>query len=376
MLKLASTLLLSGTLALHAATIDVDSADSFRAALTAAKPGTHIRVAPGKYKGEFTATALSGTLEEPIIVEGADGDTPTEIFGGRFGFQLNGCSFWKISNLSVKQAEVGFDINDNERQTPTKGILLTSIATHSTRLQGIKLSGVDAFRIEKSEFNGGAVEAPVIDMLGCHHGVITQTSVSGRGYGAQARGGSSDIVIEKSEFKGTLACGVKIGGYTRTVPRNQQSTRPPEMGLAGRMIELFRPEDANYEARNITVEDCMMIECRLPFVISGAEDTIVRYNTLIHPAPNAVMIMQENPSREMIPCRNGTFSNNRIVFNQRLSPAILVYPNVDRSSFRFEKNAWYCDVAPAASSSLLNVGVKERYSTVGVKNPVNAGVRK
>ena len=51
--------------------LTVRNAEQLRAALREAKPGTHIRVAPGEYQGGIYLQNVQGAAEKPIVIGGA-----------------------------------------------------------------------------------------------------------------------------------------------------------------------------------------------------------------------------------------------------------------------------------------------------------------
>src|SRR6185295_6848225 len=97
---------------------------------------------------------------------------------------------------------------------------------------GIKLSGVDEFRVASCTVEGwGTGGGSAIDMVGCHDGVVESNNFLGAsgagestssGNGVQTKGGSANIVIRRNRFENAGARAINIGGST-----GRQYFRPP-----------------------------------------------------------------------------------------------------------------------------------------------------
>ena len=99
---------------------------------------------------------------------------------------------------------------------------------------GIKLSGVDDFRVEGCTVERWGSGGSGIDMVGCHRGEIVGCTFrhgdTTGDSGVQAKGGSRDVVIRRCRFEHAGQRAVNLGGST---------------GLA-----FFRPKPEGYEARD------------------------------------------------------------------------------------------------------------------------------
>ena len=160
------------------------------------------------------------------------------------------------------------------------------------------------------------------------------------------KGGSADITVRRCRFLGAGGRGVNLGG----------STGAP----------YFRPPGALFEAKNLTVEDCLFVDCQAPVAFVGVDGATVHHNTLIYPGRWALRILQENRGPGMAKCRSGVFSHNLILFRSgELREAVNTGPDTNPESFRFESNAWHCEDRPADTRRLIRLPVEEKNGTFG-----------
>lgn len=312
---------------------------SLRAALRVARPGTRIRIAAGRYRPGVYVSNLKGTAESPIVIEGADPNDLPVFQGGREGWHLSDCAYVTLRNLAVDGAAAnGINVDDGgSYDTPSHHIVLEGLRVTDVGPRGnfdaAKLSGVDDFVVRNCTMQGWGGQAP--DMVGCHRGLIEGCRFVGKtGFsqhtGPQTKGGSSQIVIRRCLFRNAADRGVQLGGST---------------GLA-----FFRPKGALYEARDVTVEGCVFVGCQAPVAYVGVDGAVVRYNTFYRPRKWVMRILQETTAEGFVPCRNGRFEHNLIVFRRAdVGVFVNVGPHTRPESFRFAENLWYCEDRPSAS---------------------------
>ncbi len=323
--------------------IDVGDDASLRHALSAAGPGTRIRIAAGEYRPGLHIRGLQGTAEKPIVIQGADPDNPPRFRGGSTGWQLSDCAHLTLRHLAVQgSSQNGINIDDGGTyDTPSRHLLLehlhvSRIGPHGNR-DGIKLSGVVDFVIRECTIEGWGGQA--IDMVGCHRGLIERCRFIGRdgfsqGAGPQAKGGSSRIVIRQCLFLNAGQRAINLGGST---------------GLA-----YFRPQGARYEARDITVEGCVFIGSLAPLAFVGVDGATVRYNTIYRPEQWVLRILQETTEPGFVACRNGVFERNLIVLRaDQIRTVVNIGPHTAAETFRFADNFWFCEDRPDASRPAL-----------------------
>jgi hypothetical protein len=339
-----------------AAEVRVANRAELVAALASAAPGTQILVEPGTYQGGVSLTGLRGTAEEPIVIAAADPERRPVIQGGGSGLQLSSPEHVELRGLEFAGATGnGLNIDDGGSiDAPARHVVVRDVYVHDVgpegNSDGVKLSGVDDFllvgcRIERWGSGGSGV-----DMVGCHRGVIEQCRLLGRGgeqaSGVQTKGGSSEIVVRRSRIEEPGGRGVNIGGSTG--------------------LPFFRPRDAAYEARAITVEDCEFVGGAAAVAFVGVDGAVVRHNTIYRPRIWAVRILQETAGERFVPCRNGQFTRNLVVFRaDEIRSVFNVGGNTAPDTFQFAGNAWAAIDRPDDTRRLVNLPVKERNGAYG-----------
>jgi hypothetical protein len=378
------TLLLIGIVqAGFAEEIRVGNRDELARALHGAKAGTTIFVAPGKYAGGLSQAKLRGTKEEPIVIAAADAADPPVIEGGGSGLHLSSPQHVELRDLVIASASGnGLNIDDGgEAETPAQHVTLKNIVVRDVgprgNRDGIKLSGLTDFRIESCRVERWGDSGSAIDMVGCTRGVVTGCTFKEAGgesaNGVQTKGGSSDITIQRCRFENAGGRAVNIGGST---------------GLA-----YFRPSDATWEAKAITVEDCEFLGGMSAISFVGVDGAIVRHNTIYRPRRWPIRILQENTDARFVPSRNGRFEKNVVAFrSDEVREVVNIGGQTAPDSFTFTGNVWYCLDRPDATERLLRLPAQETGGAYGTdpgfkdaeqgdlslpnRQPGQAGVRK
>lgn len=328
-------------------------------ALRNAKPGVTILVAPGTYDGGLSQSGLQGTKDHPITIAAADSANPPVISGGSAGLHLSSPQHVELRDLIIQGARGnGLNIDDAGAGNPAghdivlRNVTVRDVGPEGNR-DGIKLSGLDHFRIENCQVEQWGAGGSAIDMVGCHHGIVTgckfHNARSESANGVQAKGASSDIVIQRSRFQNSGGRAINAGG----------STGQP----------YFRPLNASYEARNITVEDCEFLGGGAAVAFVGVDGALFQHNTIYRPRRWVIRILQENTDPRFVPSRNGRFENNVIVFrSDEVSTVANIGPKTQPETFAFNGNTWHCLDRPADSQRLLKLPVPETNGTYG-KDP-------
>jgi hypothetical protein len=323
--------------------VTVNTRDQIVKAVEQAKPGTTILIAPGTYQGGLHFNGLQGEEGQPIILAAANKENPPVFQGHNSCFHLTDPAFVELHNLILTDASGnGINIDDGASyETPAhhvvlRGLTIRDVGPEGNR-DGIKLSGLDNFRVENCTVERWGDGGSAIDMVGCHDGTIAGCTFRYRGdvaaNGVQTKGGSRNIVIQRCRFENAGSRSVNIGGST---------------GLA-----YFRPKVDGYEAKDITVEDCTFIGSSAPICFVGVDGAIVRYNTIYRPERYVLRILQESQGSQFVPCRNGVFRNNLIAFrSDETRGTVDIGPHTAPVSFKFSKNHWYCIDRPDRSSRL------------------------
>ena len=245
----------------------------------------------------------------------------------------------------------GISIDDGGTfETPAHHIVLRNLQISDIgpngNHDGIKLSGVDDFRIEGCRIERwGIGSGSGIDMVGCHRGVIENNTflhekdakLTGAS-GVQAKGGSRDIAIRRNRFENAGQRAINIGGST-----GLQFFRPP--------LNQWPQGEEKYEAKDIRVEGNTFIGGLTPFAFVGVDGAVVRFNTIYRPQRWAMRILQETTEPGFAPSRNGLFFDNIVVFRseQWIEGGVNIGSKTQPQSFQFARNFWFCEDAPQRS---------------------------
>ena len=322
-----------------------------------AQAGTRILIAPGAYRGGLTFARLRGEAGRPVILAAADPEDPPVFRGQGSGMHLVAPAHVELHDLVfVGASGNGLNIDDGGvAENPAHHIVLRNLSVRDVgpegNRDGIKLSGVDQFRvdgctIERWGDRGGSA----IDMVGCHDGEIVGCTLRYRSdvasSGIQAKGGSANIAVRRCRFDNAGARSINAGGST------------------GRAY--FRPTDAAYEAKHITVEDCTFVGSGAPICFVGVDRAVFQYNTIYRPKHYVVRILQESRGERFVPSRRGVFRNNLVVFRwDELRGIVNIGPGTAPATFTFADNHWYCLDRPERSDH-LSLPVEETGGTYGV----------
>jgi hypothetical protein len=314
-------------------------------ALGAAEPGDVIEVSGGTVQGGLYLADIHGTEDQPITVRAADPGDPPIFDGGGQAMHLVDVSWLVLEGLHVRNMTAnGINIDDGGSfDTPSHDVVLRSLVIEDVgpdgNRDGLKLSGVVDFRVEGCRFVRWGSGGSGIDMVGCHRGVIEgcefEHESGSMGSGVQAKGGSADITVRGCDFVDAGSRAVNIGGSTG--------------------LEFFRPEPQGYEAKDIAVEGCTFTGSLAPIAYVGVDGATVRYNTIYRPGRWAIRILQETTGEDFVPCRNGAFTDNIVVFRsgEWASGGVNIGPGTAPETFEFVRNLWYCEDQPAASTPSL-----------------------
>ncbi len=337
--------------------VRVGNRDELVRALRAAKSGTTIFVAAGKYRGGLDTSKLIGTKEQPIILAGTDAANPPVFEGGGSGLHFSSPAHVELRDLVITAASGnGLNIDDSgSTDTPADNVVLRNIVVRDVgprgNRDGIKLSGVSDFRIEGCRVERWGSSGSAIDMVGCKDGVVKSCTFSNAGgdsaNGVRTKGGSSNIVIQHCRFENAGGRAVNIGGSTG--------------------LEFIRPREAKHEAKDITVEDCEFIGGLAAVAFVGVDGAIVRHNTIYRPRRWPVRILQENVDPRFTACRNGRFLNNVIAFrSDEVREAINIGGKTQPDTFAFSENAWCCLDRPDDTKRMVRLPTVEANGTYGI----------
>lgn len=342
---IAAILVLS--LSSFAADVHVKNAAELRTAVSAAKPGTRILLAPGNYTGGFQFSGLRGEAGKPIILTAADPANPPVFRDGKTGMHISKPVYVELHNLSFMNLSTnGLNIDDGgevgaevAHHVVLKGLQISEVGDRGNE-DGIKLSGLFDFTIQNCMINRwGRGGGSAVDMVGCHRGVVEGCTIRNpnapNSTGVQCKGGTTDIVIRKNVFEDAGGRAVNLGGST-----GLQFFRPP-----------LKDGGEHAEARKITVEGNRFVGGMTPVAFVGSEDGIVRFNTIEKPGKWAMRILQETRVPGFIPSRKSEFTDNLIIFesSQWGEGGVNIGGGTEPNSFKFARNWWYCADRPERS---------------------------
>ncbi|HJL15425.1 MAG TPA: right-handed parallel beta-helix repeat-containing protein [Sandaracinaceae bacterium LLY-WYZ-13_1] len=302
---------------------------TIREAGSRATPGTRVRVAGGTY-GRVSLDPLAGEPGRPIAFV-ADGAVTIDASDGT-GWRMTDSSYVVLEGFTIENAQVhGMNLDDGGSfDTPMHHLVLRGLTVRDAGSGGnndcIKMSGVDDFWILDSDVSG-CDRGEIVDMVGCHRGVIHgnvfHDTVQN---GVQAKGGSADTLIHGNVFRDIPGRGVNAGGST---------------GLA-----FFRPTDAPHEAARIrivaNVFERVGAESGAPVAYVGCDACAFVHNTVIEPRTWVARILQESTDARFVPSRNGVFASNLVVVSvDDLSTWVNVGPDTAPETFTFSHDLWY-----------------------------------
>ncbi len=309
----------------------VRNSEELRAALQNAQPGKAILLAPGQYSPDISVESIHGTKDKPIIIAAADERNPPLFAGGKVALHFVGCSYITIRSVRVSGC-TGNGINADDAGNaaqPSQGMVFENITIEDIgpkgTFNGLKLSGLDNFVVRNCTFSGWGGSA--IDMVGCHDGVVQNCMFLGKaGFsqdtGVQIKGGSERIIVKRNFFKQGGSRAINLGGSTD--------------------LEFFRPKVRNYEAKDIEVAGNHIIGSRSSIAFASSIQCTVRHNTIVNPETWVLRILQEQPTDKFLPCQQGVFRDNLIIFDRRVRECVNVGEDTKPETFTFSGNAWFC----------------------------------
>jgi hypothetical protein len=336
-------------------TVLVRDAGELRQAVRQAKPGVRILLAAGEYPGGFYFPNLRGEPDKPIVIAAADPAHPPVIRGGPEGLNLAHVAYVQVEQLVVTGSQHnGLNISDGGSfDTPAhhvvlRGLRVTDVGQEGNE-DGIKLSGVDDFRVEGCTIERwGTGGGSAIDMVGCHRGVIAGNTVRHHATtaeqpcnGVQAKGGCAQITVRKNRFEHAGHIAMNLGGST-----NPQVFRPPLKTRPG----------PHYEAQDVLVEGNVFIGSGTPAAFVGVDGGVVRFNTIYGPRHWALRILHgENVAPSFVPSRSGRFTDNIVAFrsDQWWDGGVNISSHTAPKTFVFARNFWYCLDSPQKSRPTL-----------------------
>ena len=337
--------------------IEVHDRAGLLAAAASAKPGTRIALRAGYYGGGVTLTGLAGTAEQPIEIYAADPYDPPVFAGGTSGLHLVGPVHVVVQGLHIRGARGnGINVDDGGTpKTPARDVLLRGLVVRDIgsdgNCDGIKLSGVDDFRVEHCTVERWGRSGSAIDMVGCRRGVITSCVFQHepgleRASGVQMKGGTRDTQVVRNRFVHAGARAINAGGST-----GLDYFRPPLSTWAG----------DRFEAKDLTIVGNVIVGSQAAAAFVGVDGARFAFNTVLHPARWAFRILQENTAEGFLPCRGVQIADNLIVFDSQVwsEGGVNVGAGTEPATFTFSRNHWFAHDAPRGTHLFVRTPTKD-----------------
>jgi hypothetical protein len=312
--------------------VTVDSTNSLRSAISRAKPGTTILIAPGVYSGGLHFRNVSGNAEARITIKGADSEDPPVFKGGPQAMHLTDCNYVTLANFIVDGCSTnGLNCDDGGSiSTPMRHLIVENVTVKHIgprgNHDGLKMSGVDQFIIRNCRFIGWGGSG--IDMVGCHKGVVEDCYFHGKeGFqnseAIQMKGGCADNLVQCCFFDRAGDRGLNLGGSTG--------------------LRYFRPSVGDYEAARLTVAGNRFYGCQAPVAWPTSAHNRVVQNTIVLPEKWIGRILQETRDPRFKPSHDGIFEKNAVVFDRRVGQPefINIGPGTASDTWKFIGNVWY-----------------------------------
>lgn len=291
--------------------------------------GDTLFIEDGIYSGGNSFRYLKGKKDNWINIIANPGKAIFD--GGNTAFQISDFEYVRFKGISIQNQKLnGVNVDDaGSFDTPSHHIIFSECIFKDIDNTGnndlLKLSGLDTFLIESCTFTGGADGGSGADMVGCHSGTFLNNYFGNMGSNAiQCKGGTSEILIERNMFVDAGRRGINLGGSTG--------------------LDFFRPQGANYEARNLKVYSNIFIgsEAALAYVVS--ENVEVINNTIIRPDKWVFRILQEQQNFDaFIQTQNNSFINNIVLVDEKISfnSSINIGANTLPQTFDLSNNIWH-----------------------------------
>lgn len=332
--RIAAIAALGGVMvaAARAEEVTVNSTTALRSAISRAKPGTTILIAPGTYSGEMHFRDVSGTADARITIKGADPNHPPVFKGGSQALHLSDCNYVTLADFIVDGCTTnGLNCDDGgSTATPMHHLIVENVTIQHIgprgNHDGLKISGLDQFIIRKCRFIGWGGSG--IDMVGCHQGVVEDCYFHGKqGFSnmeaIQMKGGCADNLVQCCFFDRAGDRGLNLGGSTG--------------------LPYFRPSVGDYEATRLLVAGNRFYGCQAPVAWPTAAHNRVVQNTIVLPEKWIGRILQETRDPRFKPSHDGTFERNMVVFDRRVGRPefINIGSGTAPETWRFIGNAWF-----------------------------------
>jgi hypothetical protein len=313
----------------------VATAPEYLTALAAAAPGDNILLAPGTY---FAAAGRTGLQD--VTITSQDPNNPAildaTVGSGNRVLQLSSASNVVIEHL-IFQNYTGNGINiddaDNWPAGKSTNITIRDVIVRNTTAptgnsDGIKLSGVDGFVLERVQVSNWGERGSAVDPTGSHNGRIENSrfshpTLTGFGSGIRPKGGSSNIVI--------LGNYLEFGGGGRAIQAG---------GATPDFVSRYLPGKSGFEAEDVVAAGNIVTNAADAFVWVNIDGGEFRYNLIEVPTNTPSRATNEQFGVD-VDTQNGVFGNNIIEYDSQMYAGWAGAPGVLPGTFTFFENQWH-----------------------------------
>ena len=333
----------------------VSTTSQLATALDTAQPGDTILLSPGTYAGGHYSQGLTN-----VTLRSVDPNQPAIIQGGGNGIQFSDATNLTLEHLVFEgQTGNGLNIDDGGSfDTPSTGITLRDLTVRNLQQggnhDGIKLSGVTGFLIDRVVVENWGDGGSAIDPVGSHHGVIQNSifrHLGGASSGVRPKGGSKDIAIYANRFEMGTDAGraIQAGGST------------------GSEYFRFIDGDSGYEAANIVAAGNLVVGALAPVSWVNIDGGVFHHNWLENTGKWTFRILNENPGSSIVDTQNGVLADNVIQYDSTAgwSQAANVGGETLPETFTFARNQWQ-NAGGATNITLPTSEIDGQYGTIDV----------
>jgi len=308
---------------------------ALQTALNAAQPGDNILLLPTVIDGGHFRSGLTN-----VTIRSQDPDNPAIIRGGTNGIQLSDATNVTFENIIFEQQTGnGINIDDGGSfDTPSTGITFRNVTVRDMNAggnnDGIKLSGVTGFLLDRVTVENWGAGGSAVDPVGSHNGLI-QNSIfrhaTGGSSGIRPKGGSKNIAIYGNRF-------AMPGGVGRAIQAG---------GSTGSEFFRFIDGDSNYEANSIAAAGNLIVDAHAAMSYVNIDGGTFHHNWLQNPRNWAIRILNENAGNSIVDTQNGNFADNVIEYDgSAWNRAVNVGGETLAGTFTFARNQWNNSTGP------------------------------
>ncbi|WP_437525048.1 hypothetical protein WME79_37280 [Sorangium sp. So ce726] len=317
------------------------------AAVSAATPGTAVRIHAGTYEPEQISD-VAGTAEAPIWIGGAPGEERPVFVGGDPVLHFSRLRHVVVHDLEITQTLPTRDVpalivDDGEAYADPTATQFVAVERVSVRdiytysAKAVRLAGLHDFCLLDSEFMD-LDKTEGLEIMGSHRGVVAGNAL---GKGVVIGGGSSDVEIRNNRIFDIIgAYGVRLGTIV-----SPEAFRPP-----------VAPGADIIEVQDVRVLGNLIVAPGVAVSFNGCVGCLVANNTIVFPNHSLLSYFPGSGGVGGDPRVRATADNrfvNNITYYRRSDVGATEYyspsfPTLATNSLH--TNLWYAADDPEASS--------------------------